>query len=79
MRVLMYLTDNAVFDARLHQAGFRYMGDDATVRDAQKAARASRDQWVRRLQDAWRTPARDAAEPDASERLLRRISAIKAR
>jgi len=72
VRVLMYLTDNAVFDARLHQAGFRYMGDDATVRDAQKAARASRDQWVRRLQDAWRTPARDAAEPDASERLLRR-------
>jgi hypothetical protein len=40
--------------------------------DARAAATASYYQMVRRLQDAWRTPIRDAGEPDAATRLLGR-------
>jgi hypothetical protein len=50
------------------------LGDLNAARDA---ARAARDQWIERMCDAWRTPqrARDAAEPDAAEALLRRAPA----
>jgi hypothetical protein len=48
------------------------------LRTARDAARAARDAWIKQLGDAWRTPprgARDAAEPDAAEALLRRAPA----
>jgi hypothetical protein len=53
---------------------FRGLWDLDAARDA---ARAARESWIKQTCDAWRTPQRaaamrhgDAAEPDASERLL---------
>jgi hypothetical protein len=75
VRCPMYLMDSMqrriAFDAASHQPGYRSV-DSATVRDARRMARDAREEMIRRLTDAWRTPVRDAAEPDASERLLRR-------
>jgi hypothetical protein len=80
-----------LMDGREQQPGYRASdaasGSDlsdfeAVLRDAQAAARRSRDAYVKRLTDAWRTPpwrpgapARDAAEPSIHsppEELLRR-------
>jgi hypothetical protein len=50
-------------DLRDHQPGFRA----ADTTDARQAARDARDQYVRRLSDSWRMPARDQQgerEPD---------------
>jgi hypothetical protein len=46
--------------------------DRKSIADARKQATASWHAMCARLRDAWRTPSRDAGEPDASERLLRR-------
>jgi hypothetical protein len=50
-----------VFDAASHRPGFRCAADAerAMVRDA-------RDEMIERAKNAWRTPARDAAEPDSN-------------
>jgi hypothetical protein len=40
--------------------------DDDDADDARRRKRAARDAYVRKICDAWRTPARDAAEPDNS-------------
>ena len=55
-----------------HQPGYRTTAD-AKVRDARREARDARQAWIKQLNDAWRTPGRDAGpEPDAAEALLRR-------
>src|SRR5262249_29381518 len=60
--------------------------DELEMADARAKAGVARRQWIRKLQDAWRSPSRDAGvpdpgiassrpwqgnEPDASEQLLR--------
>ena len=73
VRVPLYLCDatqRAVFDAYAHQPGFVSVSD-AKVRDAQRMARDARQTWIRGLQDAWRTPHKDASEPDAAEAFLK--------
>jgi len=75
VRVPLYLCDDATqraiagqtFDAAAHQPGYR-MASDAARRKVQDA----RAQWIRKMCDAWRTPHKDASEPDAAEALLRR-------
>jgi len=48
-------------------------GTDArSIADARAHANASYHAMVRRLQDAWRTPSHDGAEPDAGTQLLHR-------
>jgi hypothetical protein len=56
---------------RDHQPGYRGVSD-AKVRDAQRMARDARQTWIRDLSSAWRTPHKDASEPDAAEARLRR-------
>ena len=73
VRVRVDMMDNVrreVFDAANHRPGFR-SSTDAAVQDARRIARDARNEYVQRLTSAWQTPSRDAAEPDASEELLR--------
>jgi len=49
-------------NARDHQPHY------ASDTRARQAALDARDQYVRRLRDSWRTPGRDAAEPDLGAR-----------
>jgi hypothetical protein len=81
VRVPVFLMDGVqrrfAFDARDHQPGYR-VSDDATVRDAQKAARHARDRWVQSLGDAWKRPGRapglNEPDADASQPMMRRQS-----
>ena len=76
VRVPLHLMDAlqisvAGLDLRDHQRGYRFdaVTDTATdATDARQAARQARDQWVQGLRDAWRSPSRDAAEPDLGMR-----------
>jgi hypothetical protein len=52
-------TAGADLDLADHQPGFRYATDAARA-----AVRDARNEMIRRAENAWRTPARDAAEPD---------------
>jgi hypothetical protein len=50
-----------MFDSR------RFAYDAPGYQDARKAARLARDEWVARLQDAWKhPPTRDGGQPDSS-------------
>jgi hypothetical protein len=60
--------DRQTGDADYHRPGYRISVDS----DARAGARAARDAMIERVSSAWRTPGRDAAEPDAAEELLRR-------
>jgi hypothetical protein len=75
VRVPLYLCDatqRAVFDAYAHQPGYR-TSDAAEARDARREAREARRAWIEDMTTAWRrTPHKDASEPDAGERLLKR-------
>jgi hypothetical protein len=56
----MWLTDSAARDHQPHHA---------TLTDEVRKLRAeSRDSYIRALTSAWRTPSRDAAEPDLGSR-----------
>jgi phage terminase large subunit-like protein len=50
----------------------RLRTDARSISDARAAATASYHRMCARLRDAWRTPSRDAGEPDAAEELLAR-------
>ena len=63
VRVRTLLTDRVEYDNN-HQPRFVRMVDEAS-RDA---ARAARDAWIKQTTEAWRTPARDFAQPDLGSR-----------
>jgi hypothetical protein len=46
--------------------------NDAAALDARREAKAAYDEMCKRATEAWRTPVRDAAEPDASTELPKR-------
>jgi hypothetical protein len=68
---MMDAVQRAVAGMGDHQPGYR-PESDAAVRDARAAARDAREAMIKRAENAWRAPARDAAEPDAAEGLPRR-------
>ena len=73
VRTRMLMMDSA--DLSRHQRGYRMSDEASNLQDldaARDAARAARDAWIKQTCDAWRTPSRDAAEPDAAEALLTR-------
>src|SRR5215471_5101381 len=60
VRTRVTLMDGRPINARDHQPHF------ATDTTARRATRDAYFEMVRRAENAWRTPARDAAEPDSS-------------
>jgi hypothetical protein len=65
VRVRTFLTDRVEYDNN-HQPRFVRMVDEAST--ARDAARAARDAWIKQTTEAWRTPARDVAQPDLGSR-----------
>jgi hypothetical protein len=75
VRVPIYMTDampseyraaisrrTAVFDALNHQPHYADL-TDARLQDGLRKAAEARDAWIRGLQDAWRTPSGQMAQP----------------
>jgi hypothetical protein len=77
-RPLSRLSDLSAADLDRHRPGYRLSdqasksdklsGLDAAARDARTATRDAYFEMVKRAENAWRTPIRDAAEPDLASR-----------